>query len=128
MEINYKETGEFQKDFKRLKEKYFSLDEDFKNAKKRAIELYHVQNMDNQAVFKISGFCFEEYKIYKLKKFRCMALKGRGAQSGIRIIYAFWEKELIVDFIEIYHKNEQVNEDKVRIERYIKKLANNGIN
>ncbi len=119
MEIDYRETEEFKKDFKKLERKFSGLEEDFKNAKKRAIELYHVLKMNNEAVFEISGFCFEEYRVYKLKKFRCMALKGKGVKSGIRIIYAFWEKEFIVDFIEIYHKNEQANENKERIKEYI---------
>ena len=31
--------------------------------------------------------------VYKLKKFACRALKGRGAKSGIRVIYS-WNEEI----------------------------------
>ena len=43
-------------------------------------------------------------QIYKLKKFACKALKGKGVRSGIRLIYAFYPKKFEVEFLEIYFK------------------------
>jgi len=89
-------------------------------AKTAAIELYHVKKINNLSVFSISDFCTEEIQIYKIKKFACKALKGRGSKSGIRIIYAFHCQCCKVDFIEMYFKGEKENEDRERIKNYLK--------
>jgi hypothetical protein len=52
------------------------------------------------------------------KKFACKSLKGKGAKSGIRIIYAYFEQEDTIEFIEIYFKGDKENEDKERIKKY----------
>lgn len=48
-------------------------------------------------------------------------MKGKGAASGIRIIYAYNEKEDIIEFIEIYFKGDKENEDRERILKHFKK-------
>jgi mRNA-degrading endonuclease RelE of RelBE toxin-antitoxin system len=118
--INYCETPEFQKDFKRLAKKHRTLGEDFELAKKATIELYHLQEINNNAVFPIPEFCREPIRIMKLKKFACKSLFGKGVQSGIRVIYAFNSVSYKVDFLEIYYKGEQENEDRDRIKAYLK--------
>lgn len=117
--ISYEQTEEFQKDFKKLLKKYRSLEEDLELVKIAAIELFHLQKINNLSVFPIPGFCTEEILVCKIKKFACRALKGRGSKSGIRVIYAFHTKVLKVDFIEIYFKADQENEDRERIKRYL---------
>ena len=47
------------------------------------------------------------------------ALKGRGVQSGIRVIYAYYVLTNTVDFIEMYFKGESENEDRERIKQYL---------
>jgi len=118
--INYGETPEFQKDFKRLFKKFKSLEDDLELVKIAAIELYHLQKINNLSVFPMQGFCTEEIQICKIKKFACRSLKGRGSKSGIRVIYAFHCSNLKVDFIEIYFKGEKENEDRERIMDYLK--------
>ncbi len=120
--ISYGQTEEFQKDLKKLLKKYRSLEEDLELAKRAAIELYHLQKINNLSVFPIPGFCTEEILICKIKKFACKTLKGRGSKSGIRVIYAFHVKSVHVDFIEIYFKADQENEDQERIKQYLKSL------
>src|SRR5579872_5678029 len=100
--IKYDEIDFFKKDFKGLKKRFKTLDEDLKTAKKNAIELFHLQNIDNQSVVLIPGLSNEKFQIYKLRKFACKSLKGRGVQSGIRIIYAYALEHGMVMFIEIY--------------------------
>ena len=117
--ISYGQTEEFKKDFKKLLKKYRSSEEDLKLAKIAAIELFHLKKINNLSIFSISGCCTEDILICKLKKFACKALKGRGSKSGIRIIYAFHMKTLRVDFIEIYFKADQENEDRERIKQYL---------
>lgn len=120
--ISYSETPEFQRDLKRLLKKYPSLVDDLALVKTAAIELVHVHKMNNLSVFLVPNFGSEAIQICKIKKFACRSLKGRGAKGGIRVIYAFHSKTLRVDFIEIYFKANQENEDKERIKSYLKQL------
>jgi mRNA-degrading endonuclease RelE of RelBE toxin-antitoxin system len=122
--IEYGETPEFQKDFKRLLKKFRTLEEDLELAKKAAIELQHIQKINNLSVFPIQGFCTAEIQICKIKKFACRTLKGRGSKSGIRVIYAFYRGSSKVCFIEIYFKGEKENEDRDRIKEYMKEFNN----
>ncbi|MDJ0652162.1 MAG: hypothetical protein QNJ27_04080 [Simkaniaceae bacterium] len=65
--------------------------------------------------FYINNLGFQSPQVYKAKKFACKALKGRGANSGIRVIYAYFPENDKVDFIEIYSKSDKENEDRSRI-------------
>lgn len=120
--LTYSSTEEFERDLKRLLKKFNSLREDIEIAKVFAIELYHIQKINKQAIFPMSQFCTEELLMCKLKKFACKALKGRGVKSGIRIIYAFHIQTLKIEFIEIYFKGEAENEDKDRIKMYLQSM------
>ena len=102
--IEYRCCDKFEKQFKKLIKKYCSLKEDLEIAKKSAIELWHISKINNEAVFLIPKFDKKTVQIYKLKKFACKALKGKGVRSGIRLIYAFYPKKFEVEFLEIYFK------------------------
>ena len=108
---------EFEKDLKKLK-RFSSLEEDLRMFIKVALNAFHKQNIDSRAIFHISDLGIRSPKIYKAKKFACKALKGKGAQSGIRIIYAYHEEDDWIEFIEIYYKQDQENEDKGRIRNF----------
>ena len=71
--------------------------------------------IDNKGVFQVPGLKIEIPKIYKAKKFACRSLKGKGVQSGIRVIYAHFEEKDKIELIEIYHKGDKENEDRDRI-------------
>ncbi|MDD5639246.1 MAG: hypothetical protein PHR47_00325 [Candidatus Pacebacteria bacterium] len=118
--IKYNAIDSFQKDLKYLIKKYQTLEDDLEVAKHNAIELYHLKHVNNQSIFPIPGLCTEEIKVCKIKKFACKAIKGRGSKSGIRVIYAFYCKDYRIDFIEMYFKGEQENEDRSRIKEYLK--------
>lgn len=109
---------EFEKDFKRLAKRFKTLDDDIETFINRQLKLTHKLGIDNKGVVHISGLGIEIPKIYKAIKFACKALKGRGGMSGIRIIYAYYEKEDVIEFIEIYFKGDKKNEDKKRIIKY----------
>ncbi len=112
---------EFEKDFKKLAKKFRTLDEDLSAFIANQLKLTHKKNIDNKGVVRISYLGIEHPKIYKAKKFACRALKGKGAASGIRVIYAYFEEEDIIEFIEIYYKGDRESEDRGRILRYYKK-------
>ena len=102
--IDYRCCDKFEKQFKKLLKKYISLEEDLENAKKFAIEAFHLYKINNEAVWLVPKFDKKTVQIYKLKKFSCKALKGKGNRSGIRIIYAFYPKKFEVEFLEIFFK------------------------
>ncbi|MEI6433196.1 MAG: hypothetical protein WCP32_00005, partial [Bacteroidota bacterium] len=53
--------------------------------------------------------------VIKVKKIACRALKGRGVNSGLRLVYAYFKEEERISFIELFHKNDKENEDRKRI-------------
>jgi mRNA-degrading endonuclease RelE of RelBE toxin-antitoxin system len=109
---------EFTKDLKKLLKKFRTLEEDIKNFEDTALKMFHHLNIGFDGILPISNLGIEYPKIYKVKKFTCKALKGRGVQSGVRIIYAYYPDQNIVEHIEIYHKNDSENEDRERIALY----------
>lgn len=113
--IKYEEIAEFRKDLKRLVKRFSSLPEDLVVVKKNVIELRHVLGIDNLGTFEIPGMP----NIWKVKKFACKSLKGRGNKSGIRVIYDLRLSEHRVVLLEIYFKGDKVNEDRERIRAYL---------
>ena len=109
---------EFEKEFKKLLKKFQSLEEDLETFIDKQLVLYHKLKIDNGGVVQITDLGIESPKIYKARKFACRALKGRGVQRGIRIIYAYFTDEDIIEFVEIYFKADQENEDRERIRQY----------
>ena len=71
----------------------------------------------------IAGLKIDEPKVYKAKMFACKALKGKGVQSGIRVIYAYFSTEDVIEFVEIYYKGDKENEDKERISRKYMRIS-----
>jgi len=82
---------------KRLLRRFKTLEDDLKTFIDTQFKLK--LGIDNRGIFQISGLGIEIPKIYKVKKFACKALKGHGAMSGIRIIYAYYENEDDIEFI-----------------------------
>jgi len=117
---------EFEKDLKKLAKSYRTLKDDLNNFIANQLKLTHKLNIDNKGVVRISDLGIEYPKIYKARKFPCKALKGRGAASGIRLIYAYYEENDVIEFIEIYYKGNKENENRERITRYYGKRKPNG--
>lgn len=108
---------EFDKDLKRLK-KFHTLEDDLEIFIKKQLQLFHKLHIDNRGIFLIANLGISYPKIYKAKKFACKSLKGKGAESGIRVIYAYFENEDIIELVEIYYKGDKENEDRERILRH----------
>lgn len=117
------ETSAFEHDLKKLLKRFRSLSEDLEHAKRFAIEIFHANPpIDTGAIVEVPGLCTETVRICKIRKFSCRALPGRGAKSGIRVIYAHFPVENRVDFIEIYFKGDKESEDAARVKEYLKGL------
>lgn len=107
--MNFNETDEYSKDFKRLSKKYRSLVDDFIEFKKIVSEMpcgvgRHFTIIHSQ----------EEIKVIKARFF-CRYLRG----SSLRVIYAYKEVDNCIEFIQLYFKGEQENEDRDRIKKYL---------
>ena len=119
--INFEKTEKFERDFKKLHKKLPSLPDDFEILKQYEITLFHLKKIDRRGIVQVQGVGnTEKLQFYKVKKFACKSLKGRGANTGLRVIYAFFPEEQKVVFLEIYYKAKQENEDRQRIINFIK--------
>jgi hypothetical protein len=110
---------EFDKDMKRLK-KHRTLEEDLRRFLLAQVYMHHIEKHDVKGLYRIPGLGIKEPKIYKATRFSCQSLGG-GSYSGIRVIYAYSEKENDRDkvtLIEIYYKGDKENENRDRIIKY----------
>ncbi len=112
--MDFDQLPEFDKDLKKLLKKYRTLNDDLLVVKK-VLEIFP----DEKAPFSFSidnlgiSTC-----VIKIKKIACKSLKGRGRNSGLRLVYAYFRDEQRIVFIELYHKNVKENEDRQRILKY----------
>ncbi len=109
MKMNFKQTPEFSKEFKRFSKKYPSLPEDLEEFKK-IISTIPLGNTKHFNVLTKNG----EYVVLKARLF-CRYLKG----SSLRIIYSFHQTSKTIEFIELYFKGEKENEDRQRKKEYL---------
>jgi len=108
----------FSNDLKKLLKRYPSLEDDLDSFIRAQLIAYHKFNVDNRGIVPMVGLAIEYPQIFKVLKFACKSLKGKGVQSGIRMTYAYFSVEDRIEFIEIYYKGDQENEDKERIKKY----------
>ena len=127
----FEALNEFKKDLKSLLKKYRSLNEDLDVVKKI---LQALPDERPPFSFQIDNLGIETCVI-KVKKIACKALKGKGVNSGLRLVYAYFEeieevkendiviqeaKETRIIMVEIYHKNNKAVEDRERIKLHFK--------
>jgi mRNA-degrading endonuclease RelE of RelBE toxin-antitoxin system len=111
---------EFEKDLKKLAKRYRTLEEDIQNFIKASLTPFHTEGIVTGGIVEISDLGATEPKIFKVLKFTSRSFKGKGVKSGIRLTYAFFDSTKAVEFIEIYYKGDQENEDRNRIKNYLK--------
>jgi len=109
--MNFKSTSDFDKEFKKLEKKFRSLQEDLKELKK-VLSVVPKRINKHFAVL-------HEWNGYSLLKAR-FACKYLHREPRLRIIYSYHSATETIEFIEIYFKGEKENEDRARIQRYIK--------
>jgi hypothetical protein len=109
--MNFEELTEYKKDLKDLSKRYRTLPEDMEVVKK---VLTVSPDERPPFSFRIDNLGIATCVI-KVKKIACKALKGRGVNSGLRLVYALFREEPKIVFIELFHKNDKANEDKQRI-------------
>lgn len=114
--MTFEELAEFKRELKSLLKKYRTLEDDLSVVKK----VLSVEPDERPPFsFRIDNLGLETC-IIKVKKIACRALKGRGVNSGFRLVYAFFKDQQKIIFIELYHKNEKENENRQRIIKHFK--------
>jgi mRNA-degrading endonuclease RelE of RelBE toxin-antitoxin system len=111
--IEIVELHEFNKDFKRLFKRYRSLDKNLEEVK-NLLMLFPDENPPFS--FRINGLEIQTC-IIKVKKITSNNFKGRGSNSGFRLVYAWFPDKHLITLIELYHKSEKALEDRNRILR-----------
>src|SRR5690606_4590459 len=109
--MTFDELTEFKRDLKSLLKKYRTLNDDLAVVKK-VLEVTPDERPPFS--FRIDNLGLQTC-IIKVKKIACRALKGRGVNSGLRLIYAHFLVEQKITFIELYHKRDKECEDRNRI-------------
>ncbi len=114
--MTFDELAVFKKDLKFLLKRYRTLNEDL-DVVKRVLEVFPDERPPFS--FRIDDLGIESC-IIKVRKIACKALKGKGVNSGLRLIYAWFPDEQKITFIELYHKSDKEREDRDRIIAYFK--------
>lgn len=109
--MKFEELDEYKKDLKKLSKKYRTLNSDLEVVK----NVLFVNPKDRPPFsFRIDNLGIETC-IIKVRKIACRSFKGKGVNSGFRLIYAHYETKGKIVLIELYHKSQKANEDKDRI-------------
>lgn len=109
--MEFETLPEYDKDLKKLLKKYRTLTSDIDDVKK---VLSIRPDAQPPFSFRIDGLGVESCVI-KVKKIASDSFKGRGSNSGFRLIYAYSQETAKIVFVELYHKNDKENEDRERI-------------
>ena len=113
----FDERAEFSREFARLSKKWKSLPDDLAVLKKF---LEFSPRGHEPVISRISGLAVKT-EIFKVRHFRCSAMKGKGSKSGIRVIYAYLPGVERIEFVEIYYKEKDDRDcDRERIRKYYK--------
>ncbi len=116
MSVKVDRLAEFEKDLKQLRKKYKTIDDDI-SVVERVITVEPTARPPFS--FQIDNLGLETCVI-KVRKIASRSFKGKGAMSGFRLIYAHFEQENRVVFIELYHKSSKEVEDRDRIKANFK--------
>jgi len=112
MLMKFDELPEFQKECRILAKKYKSLDDDLKEFR-NVVSVVPIGNSKHFAVI------IKNKLIYIIKaRLFCRYLKG----SSLRVVYAYFEEEQRIEFIEVYFKGDKENENNNRIFAYLTNL------
>ncbi|WP_439185170.1 hypothetical protein [Carboxylicivirga taeanensis] len=114
--MKIEELEEYKKDVKNLSKKYRTLPEDIEIVKKI---LFVNPNERPPFSFRIDNLGIETCVI-KVKKIASKSFKGKGVNSGFRLIYAHYEHENRIVLIELFHKSKKEIEDRDRISNNFK--------
>lgn len=110
---HFKRTPEFERDLKKLIKKFRTLENDIDT-----IEKVLLDTPEGIGTNFVTLHASETYLVVKAR-LACRALRG---ERALRLIYAYHKNTVTFYHIELYHKADQANEDKHRIEAIRREL------
>ena len=108
---------EYLRDLKTLSRRFRGLDEDIRIFVEKPLTHFLRGEPVAGRYERVAGLGFEYPVVYVAKRLACRALRGRGSDSGLRLVFAWFPKEARLELVEIYFKADQEIEDKTRIRR-----------
>ncbi len=124
MTMNFDELPEFQRDRKRLAKKYRSLTKKYRT--RTGDYLNDLQLFQKVVSNDPLGKGSSKFKVITRNE-DLSVVKARLACQDLtkgkllRVIYAYFEQESRIEFIELYYKGDKENEDRRRVEKYLAK-------
>lgn len=109
--MEFHELDEYKKDLKKLSKKYKTLPSDIELVKK-VLRAFPKERPPFSVRINNLGI---DTCVIKVKRIASKSLKGKGVNSGLRLIYAHYELEERIVLIELYHKSKKETEDRERI-------------
>lgn len=123
--MNFEQSPEFQKDLKRLKKKWRSLEDDIEFVKPRIASLYMSRDDIDINQYRADLFAMKKAAILpgstqdlEVIKMR-LDVESLHSNSKVRIVFVAVRDKNNIIFIEMYAKNEKDREDKKRIKKYL---------
>ena len=114
--MTFEELEEYRKDLKKLLKKHRTLGDDIAIVK----QVLTAEPKERPPFsFRIDGLGLGTCVI-KVKKIACRAMRGKGVNTGFRLIYAHFEEAEKIVLVELYYKGDKEKEDKERIMRHFK--------
>ena len=117
--MNFESTPEFEKDVKRLKKKWRSLDDDIIDAKLVISSVYELDEPFAQRFFNgkraTKLIVTDEYEVVKMR----LDCKSLGNHRKTRLVFIVIRTKSTVKLIELYAKNSNEREDSRRIKKYL---------
>ena len=109
--------AEYERDLRHLARRFRGLEEDIRAFVDKPLT-YFLRGEPVAGRFeRVAGLGFDSPEVYVAKRIACRALKGRGSNTGLRLVYAWFPKTDCVELVELYFKADRDKEDKDRIRR-----------
>jgi mRNA-degrading endonuclease RelE of RelBE toxin-antitoxin system len=110
----FKSHPKFNKECKKLSRKCPSIKEDIDRLKK-ALEESLISN-DSQVPTNNKNYVHvsrinSSLPVFKARRFRCRKI-NKGANSGFRLVFAYYRSLSLIYFIEFYYKQNKLDMDK----------------
>ena len=109
--MTFAEQSDFKHEYARLRKRFLSLDDDFAKFKKVLSVLPRGTGGKHWNTLHYS----EQVSVFKTR-LACAYLR----KSSLRIVYAYMPAEPRIEFLEIYYKGDEKNEDRNRIKFYLR--------
>ncbi len=109
--MEFESLPEYDRDFRKLLKKYRTLESDIEDVR-RVLSIR--PDASPPFSYRIDGLGIESCVI-KVRKIASDSFKGKGVNSGFRLVYAYFREIEKIVLIELYHKSEKENEDRERI-------------